>query len=60
MWTATGQPVQYTNWERGEPNNVGTLEQYIGIQVEGRTVKWFDYPARNWGGDDYIKTICEY
>jgi hypothetical protein len=60
VWTATGQPVQYTNWDHGEPNNIGRKENYIGISVEGRTVKWFDFPAYSWSGDDYIKTICEY
>ena len=57
VWTATGQPVRYTNWAPGEPNNVGTLEHYIGIQVSGSSIKWFDFPEWNW---TFIYAICEY
>jgi hypothetical protein len=57
VWTATGQPVQYTNWAPGEPNNVKGNEHYIGIRVEGRTVKWFDFPNWKW---TIIYAICEY
>jgi len=57
VWTTTRQPVRYTNWAPGEPNNVGKWEHFLGIRVEGRTVKWFDFPAENW---TVIYAICEY
>jgi hypothetical protein len=57
VWTATGQPVQYTKWRSGEPNNLKGNEHYIGIRVEGRTVEWLDFPEENW---TIIYAICEY
>jgi hypothetical protein len=60
VWTATGQPLNYTNWAPGEPNNVGGVEHYIAIVVKGRSITWYDAPAHHWPGHDYIKTICEY
>ena len=56
VWTATGQPVQYTNWASGEPNNFSGIEHYIAIIVEGRTVKWYDFYGINWS---VMYAICE-
>ncbi|RMB58039.1 HYR domain-containing protein [Dokdonia sinensis] len=43
-----GDPVTYTNWNSGEPNNQGD-EDYVTMQPSGR---WADFP--NIGGNRYI------
>ncbi len=39
VWTS-GQPVTYTNWDTGEPNNTGGLEHYV--ELFGSTGEWND------------------
>jgi hypothetical protein len=36
-----GEPVSYTNWEAGEPNNFGPGEDYV--QIQPWNGKWNDY-----------------
>ena len=40
MWV-TGEPLVYTNWFPGEPNNAGGVEDYIHIGAAGQ---WNDLP----------------
>src|SRR5262245_47952341 len=49
VWT-TGEPVSYTNWYPGEPNNGGTGEDY-GLLVPVWNWKWNDGNAVSikWG-----------
>ena len=39
LWTATGQPVTYSNWRKNEPNG-GTGENGLAIDYDGSS--WFD------------------
>ena len=48
----TGEPMVYTNWNNGEPNNLGGQENYIHTYISG---KWNDLPG---GNRKYF--ICEW
>ena len=48
----TGEPMVYTNWENGEPNNLGGHEDYIHTYSSGQ---WNDLPG---GNRKYF--ICEW
>ncbi len=39
----TAEPLGYTNWWPGEPNNSGGNENYALINYFGNTPQWFDY-----------------
>ncbi len=45
-WTS-GDPVTYTNWASGEPNDAGSGEDYTGMY------KVFGYQWNDYGGADY-------
>ncbi len=42
LWT-TGEPVTYTNWNPGEPNNEGGSENWAGM-VWPQNPGWNDFP----------------
>ncbi|XP_052028569.1 mannose-binding protein C [Apodemus sylvaticus] len=48
----TGNTVQYTNWNDGEPNNVGSGEDCVVILTNG---KWNDVPC-----SDPFLAVCEF
>ena len=48
----TGEPMVFTNWNGGEPNNLGGHENYIHTYSSG---KWNDLP-----GDHQKYFICEW
>lgn len=41
---ASGQPLDYTNWSSGEPNNYGGNEDYVEMS-SNRSGKWNDLPS---------------
>jgi len=55
VWTATGQPFDYTNWAAGSPDNTASHD-YVGMNA-GATAQWNDLANNNIGRN--IFTICE-
>nr|CAI5840806.1 unnamed protein product [Callosobruchus analis] len=59
IWEATGQPVHYTNWRPGQPDNFGGIENCLELvylpNMPGQ-IKWNDGACNN--TDRYL--ICEY
>lgn len=47
----TGEPVSYTGWSTGEPNNDGTAERFVELRASG----WNDLPS-GWTA----ATVCEW
>nr|1BV4_A Chain A, PROTEIN (MANNOSE-BINDING PROTEIN-C) [Rattus norvegicus]1BV4_B Chain B, PROTEIN (MANNOSE-BINDING PROTEIN-C) [Rattus norvegicus]1BV4_C Chain C, PROTEIN (MANNOSE-BINDING PROTEIN-C) [Rattus norvegicus]1BV4_D Chain D, PROTEIN (MANNOSE-BINDING PROTEIN-C) [Rattus norvegicus] len=48
----TGNRVRYTNWNEGEPNNVGSGENCVVLLTNG---KWNDVPC-----SDSFLVVCEF
>lgn len=48
----TGNTVQYTNWNDGEPNDVGSGEDCVVILTNG---KWNDVPC-----SDHFLAVCQF
>ena len=46
-WTS-GEPLSYTNWAAGEPNNTGGTERYVAMYYPGHSeqAKWNDWVDR--------------
>ena len=55
VWV-TGEPVQYTNWQKGEPNNQGNKEHY--------GMYYYKNNGSTWNDGDYsgspVSFICEW
>ena len=53
IWTATSQPLNYTNWQFGLPNN-GTGEDYLLMNYRlGNWDDWYDDSRA------VLRAICE-
>ena len=46
---ASGEPVTYTNWIPGEPNNNGNSEDWGELHLDGWAGKWNDYDGNRLG-----------
>ena len=42
VWKSTGQPLSYTNWAQGEPNDYGTGEDCAALSIYGSRRYWDD------------------
>ncbi|VEN45165.1 unnamed protein product [Callosobruchus maculatus] len=58
IWGATGNPIHYTNWRAGQPDNQQKVENCLELThlVDSGQIKWSDVPC------DYKARyfICEY
>ena len=56
----TAEPFSYANWDSGQPDNYGDIEDYGMIFAESK--RWNDSPddVRNSNGDPVYGFICEY
>ena len=43
----SGEPVTFLNWKPGEPNNIGSFENYA--EMGGTSGQWNDVPDGGWG-----------
>lgn len=56
VWDS-GEPVSYTNWFPGEPNNVATSpegEDFVTLTPQDGTGRWFDAPSPTYQGNPYL------
>ncbi len=56
IWMASGLPVQYKNWEGGEPNNINGKEHFGHINLAQHGRQWNDCPNEN---GHPVPTVCD-
>jgi hypothetical protein len=58
LWSS-GEPVTFTNWDLGEPNNAGTGEDYGCMRKNNTNALWNDLPDNPTGFHNQVHGLVE-